>query len=83
LRDRATYEPFPSSDVGRDGSGFVVGRHSNVAMLADLCRRAGLGTDGLDFDAPLTRVRSCTGCKKMPADLELLRTLVAELRAAT
>ena len=83
LRDRATYEPFPSSDVGRDGSGFVVGRHSNVAMLADLCRRAGLGTDNLDFDALLTRVRSCTGGKKMPADLELLRTLVAELRGAT
>jgi homocitrate synthase NifV len=78
LRDRATYEPFPSSDVGRSAPSFRIGSHSGGAALAHACREAGLTLDGVELAALLEDVRRYVRHAKALVGPEQLKTLVAE-----
>ena len=83
LRDRATYEPFSSNEVGQRQPGFLVGRHSSPAALAEVCLGAGipLDRDGMDMDALTGKVRHLALLNKGAVSLEQLRTLVEEAHA--
>jgi homocitrate synthase NifV len=58
LRDRATYEAFPSGDVGRDAPAFLLGRHSGSAALADACKQAGVRLSPAQCRVLLERIRA-------------------------
>lgn len=83
LRNRATYEPFPSREIGREQSGFLIGRHSGIAALAEVCLGAGIPIDrpGLDMDALTEKVRQLARCNKGPVRPEQLRALVEKTHA--
>ncbi|MFY9781257.1 MAG: hypothetical protein WAJ85_12215 [Candidatus Baltobacteraceae bacterium] len=78
LRDRATYEPFPSELVGCGPTSFVLGRHSNAAALAHACRDAELPLEGLDLERLLQRVKLAALRSKAPVGKDQLKTLAAE-----
>ena len=75
LRDRATYEPFPSEEVGRAVSDFVIGRHSGSAAVAEACRAAGLNLGESEMRPLLERIRSASRETKRPVSLRQLKTL--------
>ena len=75
LRDRATYEPFPSGAVGRIAPDFFIGRHSGSAAVAEACRGAGLALSELEIQALLERIRAASRMTKRPISLEQLKTL--------
>ncbi len=81
LRDRATYEPFPSAHVGRRSPAFRIGSHSSGAALASACREAGLILDGVDLAALLEDVRDLARRDKICVGPEQLEALVAGRRA--
>jgi len=78
MRDRATYEAFPSRDIGREQSAFLIGRHSGASALAEVCLGAGIPIDrpGIDLRALTEQVRQLAGRNKGPVSEEELRTLV-------
>jgi len=80
LRDRATYELFPSREIGRDQPDFLIGRHSGAAALSEACLGAGIpiGQQALDMDALTEKVRELARGNKGPVGPEQLRTLVQE-----
>ena len=80
LRDRATYEPFPSALVGRDGSSFRIGGHSGSAALANAARDCGLNLDAAELAALLEDVRRFARRTKATVGPEHLRALVAARR---
>ncbi len=80
LRDRATYEPFPSALAGCGPTSFVLGRHSNAAAVAYACRDAGLPTEGLDLELLLERVKLTARQNKTPVGRDQLASLVTELK---
>ena len=75
LRDRATYEPFPSDDVGRAAPNFLIGRHSGSAAVAKACRTAGLALSEPEIHALLERIRAASRTTKRPISLGQLKTL--------
>lgn len=79
LRNRATYEPFASGEVGRDSRDFVIGRHSGTAALADACKRAGIKLDKIQMNMVLEEIRAMARATKKPVNLRQLRRVVAEL----
>jgi homocitrate synthase NifV len=81
LRDRATYEPFPSEHVGGVPS-FLIGGHSGGAALAHAARESGLSLDAAELAALLEDVRRLARCNKATLGPEQLRALVAERRTA-
>jgi homocitrate synthase NifV len=78
LRNRATYEPFPSRDVGRTQPGFLVGRHTGSNALAEVCLLAGIPIDrlGIDLTALTEQVRQLALRNKGPVSSQQLRALV-------
>jgi len=58
LRDRATYEAFSSSEVGRDTPAFLLGRHSGSAALRAACEAAGVQLSAAQQGALLERIRT-------------------------
>jgi homocitrate synthase NifV len=80
LRDRATYEPFPSALVGREGSSFRIGGHSGSAALANAARDCGLNLDAAELAALLEDVRRFARRTKATVGPEHLRALVAARR---
>ncbi len=78
LRDRATYEPFASADVGLREPTFVLGVHSGRAALADACRRAGVSLAGAQSTELLERVRTLARRTKAPIGTAALRALAGE-----
>jgi homocitrate synthase NifV len=78
LRNRATYEAFPSRDIGREQPGFLIGRHSGPNGLAEVCLAAGIAIDrpGTDLHALTEEVRHLARSNKGPVRLEQLRALV-------
>ncbi len=78
LRNRATYEAFPSRDIGREQPGFLIGRHSGANALAEVCLAAGIAIDrpGTDLHALTEEVRHLARSNKGPVRLEQLRALV-------
>jgi homocitrate synthase NifV len=77
LRDRATYEPFPSALVGCSPTSFVLGRHSNAAALTYACHDAGLPVEGLDLELLLERVKLTARRNKAPVGKDQLKALAA------
>jgi homocitrate synthase NifV len=82
LRDRATYEPFPSADVGRAGSSFLIGGHSGGAALAHAARESGLNLSATELSLLLDDVRMLARRSKSTVGPEQLRALVAARRRA-
>ncbi len=82
LRDRNTYEPFPSDAIGREQPAFSIGRHSGTAALIEFCAGAGIPIEGseLDWEALREKIRQLALRKKGPVDSEELRALVGEGR---
>jgi len=80
LRNRSTYEAFASNEVGQRQPGFLIGRHSGVAALAEVCFGAGipLDRDGMDIDALTEKVRQLARRTKGTVSPEQLRALVEE-----
>lgn len=72
LRDRATYEAFPSSEIGRPVSDFVIGRHSGSAALLDACRNAGISLQAAEISGVLEWVRQISRNQKGAVDLKSL-----------
>jgi len=79
LRDRATYELFPSGEIGRSAPDFVIGRHSGSAALAEACRTAGLALGESEMRGLLERVRTASRTAKRPVDPRALKTLAESL----
>ena len=78
LRNRATYEPFPSDEIGRATPEFVLGRHSGSAALAEVCTAAGLALEEVKIGSLLERIRALAQGSKGPVDLRQLAVLAAE-----
>ena len=76
MRDRTTYEAFPSTEVGRPVSDFVIGRHSGSAALLEACRSAGITVDAAEIGGLLEWVRQATHDHKGAIDLETLKALL-------
>jgi homocitrate synthase NifV len=78
LRNRATYQPFPSRDVGRQQPGFLIGRHSSPAALAEVCLDAGIPLDlsTMDMDSLTGRVRHLARLNKGAVSPGQLRALI-------
>jgi len=57
LRDRATYEAFSSTDVGRDTPAFLLGRHSGSSALRAACEAAGVQLNADQQSALLEHIR--------------------------
>lgn len=71
LRDRRTYEAFPSAQVGRPSPGFVIGENTGSSALASVCAQLGVHTDP---QALLPRVRAaCRRARRPLTAAELVR----------
>lgn len=79
LRDRATYEPYSSGEVGRIAPGFVLGRHSGSAAVFCACRAAGIELDPTKRQLLLEMIRTEARCSKAPMGAERLAALVGGL----
>ncbi|XHR26930.1 MAG: citramalate synthase [Chthoniobacteraceae bacterium] len=82
LRDRATYEAFASTEVGRPGSEFVIGRHSGTAALLEACRNAGFSVNPGEAEMLLDAIRQLSRDHKGAIDAVALKTLLDAKRAA-
>jgi homocitrate synthase NifV len=76
MRDRATYEAFPSGEIGRAQPRFLLGRHSGTHALAEACDAAGISIDGTRLNEVAELVRQLAARIKGPVSPEQLRTLV-------
>jgi len=79
LRDRATYEPFASREIGRTAPEFVLGRHSGSAALSNACLSEGFQLTSSQQQSLLERIRKDAQNLKGPMNRELLARLVREL----
>lgn len=57
LRDRATYEPFSSGEVGGADPGFLIGKHSGSAAIMNIFRENGLTLDPAKLPALMEKIR--------------------------
>lgn len=81
LRDRATYEPFSSAEVGRAAPDFLIGRHSGSAAVQDIFRENGLSLDQAKLPALLEKIRLAALEKKGVLSTEQLLALAEEKEA--
>jgi len=81
MRDRKTYEPFASSDIGRHAPPFIIGRHTGSAALAGACRNAGLRLEARDLNALLEKVRKRSREIKAPLSSGQLAALILKYAA--
>jgi homocitrate synthase NifV len=79
IRDRSTYEAFPSQEVGCESPEFLVGRHSGLAALAGACARAGFRLGRTELELLLKQVRLAARRNKGAIEPQQLRGLVAAL----
>jgi homocitrate synthase NifV len=82
LRNRATYEAFPSRDVGRCQQDFVIGRHSSFAAVEDVCLGAGFRIDreGVDLNELMRRVRLLARLNRGKVTPDQVMELIPECR---
>ena len=80
LRDRATYEPFSSGEVGLATPEFLLGRHSGSASLTRICERLGVHLDLVQQQALLEKVRREARNSKGAIDEAHLRALIREVQ---
>ncbi|MDD5348686.1 MAG: hypothetical protein PHQ12_00615 [Chthoniobacteraceae bacterium] len=79
LRDRATYEAFPSGEVGRETPAFLLGRHSGSAALANACEEAGVHLTPAQSRVLLERIRAEARRGKRAISQSRFLTLLREL----
>lgn len=72
LKDPLAYQPFPSEAVGRNGSEFVVGKHSGSHIVQHLLRRNGIRVDRPQAERILRRVREAASEKGVSLTIEEL-----------
>lgn len=78
MRDRATYEPFASADIGSVAPDFLIGHHSGSAALAGACRKAGLQLQPQKIEALLEKVRKISRETKAPMSNGQLAALISQ-----
>jgi len=79
MRDRATYEPFSSGEIGRTTPEFVIGRHSGSAALSNACAQRGIQLNSAQQEILLERIREETRLLKTPMNGARLASLAREL----
>jgi len=79
LRDRATYEPFASREIGRNSPEFVIGRHSGLAAVSNACAMVGIQLKAPQQEALLERIRGEARALKTPMSRTRLANLAREL----
>ena len=79
MRDRSTYEPFASADVGQIAPDFLIGRHSGTSALAGACRNAGLQLQPAELESLLMEVRKISKETKAPVTGNQLSRIHSEL----
>ena len=79
LRNRSTYEAFSCGDVGRRQPDFLIGRHSSITAIADVCRRAGFALDreGLDLKILMEQIRRLARKNQGQINTDQIRNLLA------
>ena len=80
LRDRATYEPFSSGEVGRAASEFLLGRHSGSSSLASACERLGVHLNPAQQRVLLEKIRRAAHNGKGAINENHLRALIREVQ---
>ena len=80
LRDRATYELFSSSEVGRTTPDFLVGRHSGSSSLSQACERLGFHLTPDQQKVFLEKIRLEARNVKGPILDARLRELIREVQ---
>jgi len=80
LRDRATYEPFSSGEVGRSAPNFVLGRHSGSSALTQACERIGVHLSPAQQKTLLEIIRSEASGGAGPIDETRLRALIRKVQ---
>jgi len=80
LRDRATYELFSSSEVGRNTPDFLVGRHSGSSSLSLACERLGFHLTADQQKILLEKIRLEARNVKGPIREARLRELIREVQ---
>jgi homocitrate synthase NifV len=84
LRNRATYEAFSSRDVGRQQPDFLIGRHSSITAVEDVCRGAGfsLNRERLDLQALMESIRCLARKNRGQVNTDQLKKLIITAQAA-
>ena len=80
LRDRATYEPFSSSEVGRATPEFLLGRHSGSSSLTQACLRMGVYLNSHQQQVLLEKIRQEASSGNEVIDEKRLRALIREVQ---
>ena len=76
MRDRNTYEPFASADIGRTSPDFLIGCHSGSSALAGVCREVGVALQASELEALLKDVRRVSRETKAPLSRGQLTALI-------
>ena len=79
MRDRATYEPFASTEVGSVSPDFLIGRHSGMAVLMEVIHKAGCRLSPAKISSLLEKVRCLAAGKKSSLKTAELLALAAEM----
>lgn len=80
LRDRSTYEPFSSSEVGRNAPEFLLGRHSGSSVIVSACERLGIQLSPAQQRILLEKIRGEAREYKGQLNESRLRALIGEAR---
>ena len=80
LRDRTTYEPFPSGEVGRTTPEFQLGRHSGSSSLIRACEHLGIQLSSAQQQVLLEKIRREARSGKGPITETRLRALIHEVQ---
>jgi homocitrate synthase NifV len=80
LRDRATYEAFPGSEVGCPDAEIIIGRHSGSAAILEACRKAGISLPAAEVAQLLEWIRQLARDHKGALDPAALKTLLETKR---
>lgn len=78
LNDGSTYEPFPAKTVGRDGSEFVLGKHSGITSIQHLLAKRGIQICNSEAQKLLHLLREVSIHKKGSCSLDELVRLYSE-----
>lgn len=76
MRDRNTYEPFASAEIGRTSPDFLIGCHSGSSALAGVCREVGVALQASELEALLKEVRRVSRETKAPLSRGQLTALI-------
>lgn len=83
LADRATYEPFPVQDVGREPTPFVIGKHSGVAGLGARMTELGVSVTADEAKAMMPLIRQESRRLRRALRSEELRSLHLRMKSTS